>query len=80
MFSDIEAVRASGWEGHTVFLVLATLPNLSLKCCLALSAFVGLKLHTVIKVKAVVLAFSILRKENGLFLAICGVFFRLEKT
>lgn len=50
--------------GPAAVLVFVTLPHST--CCQALAAFVGSKYHIVTKVKA---AFSILRKENGLFSA-----------
>lgn len=67
--SDTEAAGASGWEEHTVVLTFATLPQPSIVSLPSSFSFVGSKHHIVTKFKAVVLVFSILRKENGLFSA-----------
>lgn len=65
---------ASDWKEPTGVLIFAALLQPSIMCCLTPSAFVGLKHHIITKFKAVVLAFSIPRKENGFFSAICVSF------
>lgn len=58
---------ASDWKEPTGVLIFGALLQPSIMCCLTPSAFVGLKHHIITKFKAVVLAFSIPRKENGFF-------------
>lgn len=70
---------ASDWKEPTGVLIFGALLQPSVMCCLTPPAFVGLKRHIITKFKAVVLAFSIPRKENGFFSShMC--FFCLRKS